>query len=366
MTKKVRIAHIVGARPQFVKMALVAGAARAFSCLETVVIHTGQHYDRRMSDVFFDELAIPTPRYNLGVGSGRHTDQIALMLAKLGRVLSRLVPDMVFVYGDTNSTLAGALAAVKTGIPLAHVEAGLRSFNRLMPEETNRVVTDRISDILFCPTPTAVANLKREGLTRGVHLVGDVMIDMLTKYARVARRRSRVLDTLGIGPRGYYLATVHRAGNTDDPAKLRSILDALDSLGKPVVLPLHPRTRAAIRRGRIAVGDNIRVIEPAPYIDMLMLEMNAAMIFTDSGGIQKEAFFFKTPCVTMRDETEWVETVRSGWNRLAGVSGARIRAAERTFAARRPARHPAGLYGRGVSAETMLRIALAHIRKGRR
>lgn len=366
MRRRLRIAHIVGARPQFVKMALVADAARRFPRIETVVIHTGQHYDRRMSRVFFEELALPAPRYDLGVGSGSHADQTGAMLVKLGRVLPKTAPDMVFVYGDTNSTLAGALAAVKMGIPLAHVEAGLRSFDRAMPEEINRVATDHVSDILFCPTPAAVKNLKREGITRGVWRVGDVMIDMLKRYGRKARRESSVLKRLRIGKREYYLATTHRAGNTDDVMRLKRIVRALGRLSKPVILPCHPRTRKALLRHRIRPGKNIRLIDPVPYLDMLMLEMNAAAVFTDSGGVQKEAFYFRVPCVTLRDETEWVETVEAGWNLIAGTEPACINRAERHFLRRRPPAKVAGVYGSGASAARMLVIAERFVRKGRR
>ena len=360
MIRRFKIVHIVGARPQFVKMALVAEAARSFRSLRSRIIHTGQHYDANMSDVFFRELRIPKPDYNLGVGSGSHIEQIAAMMQRLESVLLKEEPDIVFVYGDTNSTLAGMLACIRLNIPLAHVEAGLRSYNRSMPEETNRVMTDRVSSILFCPTRTAVANLRREGVTKGVFLVADVMLDMLAKYAKTAGRKSKMLARLKQIKGGYYLATVHRVANTDDMGRLKRLMKVFGKLDKQVVFPVHPRTKKAIVAARIRPGDNVKMMPPVPYIDMLALEMNAAAILTDSGGVQKEAAFFKVPCVTLREETEWVETVRSGWNVVTGIDEARIRRALGKFAKHKPR---AQTYAKtGGSARKMLEIAVRYLK----
>ncbi|MBN1527189.1 MAG: UDP-N-acetylglucosamine 2-epimerase (non-hydrolyzing) [Candidatus Omnitrophica bacterium] len=336
-------------------MALVIDAASGFKHIRSIIVHTGQHYDAGMSDVFFRDLRIPEPNYNLGVGSGSVVTQIAGMMSRLEKVLTKEAPDLIFVYGDTNSTLAGMLAAIRLNIPLAHVEAGLRSFNRAMPEETNRVMTDRVSDLLFCPTGTAVKNLRKEGVVKGVHLTGDVMLDMLAKYVPAARK-SRVLKRLGLKRRGYYLATVHRAANTDDVKRLRSLLTIFGRLDKKVIFPVHPRTKKAMAKAGMVPSMNVVVIKPVPYIDMLALETNAAAILTDSGGVQKEAAFFCVPCVTLRGETEWVETVRSGWNVVAGVSEARIRRALARFTKHRPRTRT---YAKtGGSAKKMLKIAL--------
>jgi len=373
---KMKIVSIVGARPQFVKMALVAEAAGAFRAVDFCIAHTGQHYDANMSDIFFRDLDIPSPKYNLNIGSGTHVETTGKMLQALERVLLKEAPDMVFVYGDTNSTLAGALAAVKMGIPLAHIEAGLRSFNRSMPEEINRLITDRVSDILFCPTKTAVHNLRREGITKGVFQVEDVMIEMLRKYSAIAGRRSRILGVLSQGPHEYYLATVHRACNTDDIARLKSLLKTFGLLKRPVIFPVHPRTTKAISANKIRVRPNVIMIDPVSYIDMLMLEKHACAILTDSGGMQKEAHFFHVPCVTLREETEWVETVSSGWNVLAGADEVKIRKALKHFSSprrnveRRPAR-PALNHslrsgsGQASPASRMIEIALKFLRSRR-
>jgi UDP-GlcNAc3NAcA epimerase len=320
-----KVVSIVGARPQFIKAAPVGEALRAAGYTE-VLVHTGQHYDDEMSAVFFRELGIPEPDYNLGVGSGPHGWQTGQMLMRVEEVLLTEKPDWVLVYGDTNSTLAGALAAVKLHISLAHVEAGLRSFNREMPEEHNRVLTDHCSDLLFCPTQTAVDNLNKEGITQGVHLVGDTMYDAVLQFAKVARQRSTILQDMGLKPKGYLLATVHRPSNTDVPENLCNILTVFLEIGEHIVFPVHPRTQQKITEiGGIwniehAVYYNVRMIEPVGYLDMLVLEQNARLILTDSGGMQKEAYFFEVPCVTLRQETEWCETVKAGWNVLAGVN----------------------------------------------
>lgn len=354
-----KILNVVGARPQFVKMALIAEEARSFKNLDFVTVHTGQHYDKNMSGDFFSKLNIPKPKYNLGIGSATHTEQISSMISGLGDIIAKERPDMVFVYGDTNSTLAGALAAKKSGVKLAHVEAGLRSFNRSMPEEINRIITDHISDILFCPTDAAIKNLHREGIFKGVFRVDDVMFDMLERYSRIAKNDSKILSKLGLKRGGFYLATIHRSYNTDDPRRLKEIISALGSIDKKVIFPVHPRTKRAIAINDIRLGKNISAIPPVSYIDMINLEMNASAILTDSGGVQKEAFFLKVPCVTLREETEWVETVKSGWNILAGVDGRKIRRALSRLTGRRK---PPAAYKSGSSAKNMLKITLDHIR----
>jgi UDP-GlcNAc3NAcA epimerase len=315
-----KVMTIVGARPQFIKAAPVSHLLR--QAHREVLVHTGQHYDDAMSAVFFRELAIPEPDYNLGIGSGPHGAQTGQMLGAVEEVLLAEKPDWALVYGDTNSTLAGALAACKLRVPIAHVEAGLRSFNREMPEEHNRVLTDHCADLLFCPTQTAVDNLANEGIRQDVRLVGDTMFDAVQQFRQLARERSRILERLDLSPGSYLLATVHRPYNTDTPEQLNTILQALAAIGEPIVFPAHPRTQRHIAElsetlHRPAVAGNVRMIEPVGYLDMLMLEGSARLILTDSGGMQKEAFWLGVPCVTLRPETEWVETVASGWNRLA-------------------------------------------------
>ncbi|RJR21079.1 MAG: UDP-N-acetylglucosamine 2-epimerase (non-hydrolyzing) [Desulfobacteraceae bacterium] len=322
-----KIVTIVGTRPNFIK-AWPVSEALADAGHEELILHTGQHYDYTLSRIFFDELNISAPCINLGVGSGDQGYQTALMLEKIEQVLLKLEPDLSIVYGDTNSTLAGALAAVKLHIKVAHVEAGLRSFNRRMPEEINRLLTDRCSDLLFCPTDTALANLKAEGITRGVHLVGDVMYESVLKVRDMARRSSSILERLGLEPKKYLLATVHRAENTANMDRLINIFTALRELAKnePVIFPLHPRTRKALSTAGLIPGaflpfglDGLRFIEPVGYADMIRLVEEARGVLTDSGGVQKEACWLSTPCVILRDETEWVETLSFG-NMLAGYT----------------------------------------------
>ncbi len=312
---------VVGARPQFIKAAMVSRELQKYEDITEVIVHTGQHYDINMSDVFFEELDIPKPDYNLGIGSATQGTQTGRMLETLEDVMIKEKPDCVIVYGDTNSTLAGALAAVKLHIPVAHVEAGLRSFNRKMPEEINRIITDHISDLLLAPTETAIKNLMREGFERNrVYLVGDVMYDAALFYAPKAEACSSILERLNLVRKRYILATVHRAENTDNLYRLKSIFKAFGMIAQemPVILPMHPRTQAVLESEGLleAVAQSIRVVEPVGYLDMVMLERNAALIATDSGGVQKEAFFYRIPCVTLRDETEWVELVDIGWNRV--------------------------------------------------
>lgn len=353
-----KIATIVGARPQFIKAAPVSKALTEAGHTE-FLIHTGQHYDYGMSQVFFDELGLPQPDVNLGIGSGLHGRQTGQMLMVIEEQLLARKPDWLLVYGDTNSTLAGALAAVKLHIPVAHVEAGLRSFNREMPEEHNRVLTDHCSDLLFCPTETAVEHLNREGIRQGAHLTGDVMYDAVLHFARIAQSRFPLLQNLNVRPKQYFLATIHRPYNTDNPVHLAEILQALASLDHPVIFPVHPRTQAAINklksdRPTIDSDNNIKFIEPVSYLDMLLLEENARLIITDSGGVQKEAFFFGVPCVTLRPETEWVETVKSGWNKLVSIDQAQIQAA--TSVGNWPLEKPPALFGDGQASAKIAAI----------
>jgi UDP-N-acetylglucosamine 2-epimerase len=325
-----KLVTVIGARPQFIKAAMVSRATRRFSegassgQLQEILVHTGQHYDDTMSKIFFEEMAIPVPRYNLEVGSDTHARQTANILMRLEKVLVNERPDMVLLYGDTNSTIAGSLAASKLNIPVAHVEAGLRSYNREMPEEINRILTDRVSSLLFCPTSTSVSILQQEGITEGVHLTGDVMFDASLYYASLAETRSDILTRLQISQQQYYLATVHRPANADVADHMRCILRALSQLPYPVVFPVHPRTRkmadAIFQEGTVAHDPSqLLCIDPVGYFDMLILEKYARLILTDSGGVQKEAYFFRVPCVTLRSETEWVETVELGWNQLCRI-----------------------------------------------
>ena len=323
-----KVATIVGARPQFIKCAPVSRKLREVA-LE-VLIHTGQHYDSNMSDLFFRDLEIPEPDYNLGVGSGTHGEQSGEMLKQIEKVLLKEKPDYVLVFGDTNSTLAGALAAAKLCISVVHVEAGLRSFNRLMPEEINRVVTDHLSSLLFCPTETSINNLKREGITEGVHLVGDVMYDALLLHSKRAEEKSKILERLRLRPKTYFLATVHRAENTNDPSRLAAIVKAFEMISdiSMVLWPVHPRARKVLESyGLQGNGRSFRVVDPVSYLDMLCLEKGARAILTDSGGVQKEAYWLQVPCITLRAESEWVETLLSGWNTLAGTDPEAIFAA---------------------------------------
>jgi UDP-GlcNAc3NAcA epimerase len=333
------ILTVVGARPQFIKAAPVSQALAKHGGFREILVHTGQHFDAGMSDVFFEELDIPPPSYNLEVNSLGHGAMTGRMLEKLEEVMQAEKPDGVLIYGDTNSTVAGALAAAKLHIPVAHVEAGLRSFNRRMPEEINRVVADHLSALLLCPTRTAVENLTREGIDKGVHQVGDVMYDVTLLAVKRAQGRSRVLEENRLEPKSYAVATIHRAENTDDPDRFARILQWLSDRARetPIVMPVHPRTRKLMEVRNLR-PKGVLLVEPLGYLDMALLTHNAVAVFTDSGGLQKEAYFHRVPCVTLRDETEWVETVDAGWNRLW---------AEPDY---RPQRHISD-YGTGDSSE---------------
>ncbi len=316
------IATIIGARPQFIKCAPVSREIRKH--FNEILIHTGQHYDYNMSQAFFKELAIPEPDYNLGIGSGNHGEQTGRMLIELEKVLLHIKPDLVMVYGDTNSTMAGALVAAKLQLPLAHVEAGLRSFNRDMPEEINRIVADALAQFLFAPTQTAIKHLQNEGINTGVYLVGDVMYDsFLFNLSRVDIEA--VLKKYGVAPRKFILTTIHRPQNTDDPTILKALINILEYLDEPILFPVHPRTMKFIRQQQLTIKNSyLRLIEPVGYLDMLALEKSARIILTDSGGVQKEAYFAGVPCLVLRTETEWVELVENGWAKLIGTDFQRI------------------------------------------
>jgi UDP-GlcNAc3NAcA epimerase len=357
-----KIVTVVGARPQFIKAAAVSRVIRSqhSPAVEEVLVHTGQHFDHNMSRVFFDELDIPPPAYNLGISGVSHGVMTGRMLEAIERVLEQERPDWLLVYGDTNSTLAGALAAAKLHIPVAHVEAGLRSFNMRMPEEVNRVLTDRVSSLLFCPTRAAVHNLGSEGIVKGIHRVGDVMYDVALHFADRAKRQSTILQSLHLSAGAYALATCHRAENTDEPERLAEILSALAEIATemPVVLPLHPRTRKLIAdHGLARYLGSLIVTEPLAFLDMIVLEQDARLILTDSGGVQKEAFFYGVPCLTMRNETEWVETVDSGWNTLVGADHARIVGAYRAPVTAKVRSAP---YGDGRASEAIMSVMLEH------
>ena len=351
---------IVGARPQFIKAAAISRVIKNnyVDKIEEVIVHTGQHYDDNMSKVFFEELDIPRPKYNLEISGGHHGEMTGRMLEALESVLLDEKPDWVLIYGDTNSTLAGALAASKLHIPVAHVEAGLRSFNMQMPEEINRILSDRVSTLLFCPTKTAVSNLKAEGLVKGVYDVGDVMYDVALYYKEHASKKSNILNQLNLKVSGYVLATCHRAENTDHPEKLKEILSALAKLAEdlPVIFPIHPRTRKLINdyglNGHLKL---INATDPLSFIDMIALEQSSHLIITDSGGVQKEAYFYGVPCLTTRNETEWVETVDSGWNTLVGSD---FNAIMKGFTQLNQPVIKAPCYGNGTSAESIIKIIL--------
>lgn len=357
-TESVSVLTIVGARPQFIKAFAVSRELRPNH--DEVLVHTGQHYDEVLSDVFFDELGIPEPDYNLGVGSDTHGRQTAAMLKGIEEIIETENPDIVLLYGDTNSTLAGAIAASKIDPLVAHVEAGLRSYNREMPEEINRVLTDHASDLLFPPSESAAETLRQEGITEGVHMVGDVMYDAILWARDVAATESDVLERVGIEEDGFILSTVHRASNTDDPDRLESIVEGLSSAPLPVVLPVHPRTENRLREHGLweRAASELQVIDPVGYLDFVRLIDGSERVTTDSGGVQKEAFYLDTPCVTMRDETEWIEMVESGWNVLVGADREAIKQAlKKSFSLERKP----SPYGDGNAAEQIIKVLEASL-----
>ncbi|NTU78936.1 MAG: UDP-N-acetylglucosamine 2-epimerase (non-hydrolyzing) [Chloroflexales bacterium] len=347
-----KICSIVGARPQFIKADPVSRALSAAGHQE-VLIHTGQHYDHAMSGIFFEELEIMPPAYSLGVGSGSHGAMTGQMLAAVEAALLREQPALVLVYGDTNSTLAGALAAAKLGVPIAHVEAGERSYDRRMPEEINRVVADSVADHHYCVSRTAVERLAAEGVTRSVHHVGDVMLDVMLRNLPRAQALSDIMARLELRPGAYALVTVHRAGNTDDPARLGQIAAILNGAPEPVVFPVHPRTRGALGRLGVRLAEHVRLIEPVGYLDMLALEQGARLIATDSGGVQREAYCLKVPCLVLRETTEWVEAVETGWTRLVDVTPEVALAAWRAMEP--PVSHPP-IFGDGTAGAQIVAL----------
>lgn len=356
-----RILTIVGARPQFIKAAMISRAIDGFNrqskqCqIVEEIIHTGQHYDDNMSDIFFNQMQIPEPAVNLNVGSGLHGEMTARILSGVEKKIIDRKPDWILVYGDTNSTLAGALAAAKLHVPVAHVEAGLRSFNKSMPEEINRILTDHVSSILFCPSSVAVSNLANEGINQNVYNVGDVMYDAAIVFGKIADNSSKILKDLNLEANSYLLTTIHRAENTDDKIRLDNLLSALKELSKhqKIIFPIHPRTRSKITSFISELPKGIKLIEPISFLDMVVLEKNSKCILTDSGGVQKEAFFHGVPCITLRDETEWVELVENGVNRLAGTTYESILAAYNDFNSEE-INFNINLYGNGYAANRIV------------
>lgn len=347
-----KIASIVGARPNFVKLAPLSRELRMD--FEEIIVHTGQHYDYELNKIFFDELGIPAPNYHLEVGSGTHGFQTGEMIKRIEEVLREEKPDLVLNFGDTNTTLAGALAAVKLHIRIGHVEAGLRSYDKKMPEEINRVLVDHCSDMLFCPTETAIDNLKKEGVAEGVYLTGDVMVDSLNYCINIAENKSTILDDFDLKPKNYYLATVHRAENTDCPEKLKDIVDAFCEI-RNVVFPCHPRTENCLKQLGLwdRLNDYVKIIDSVGYFDMLMLEKNAKKILTDSGGVQKEAYILGVPGIILRENTEWVETVEDGWNVLTGAKRDDILKAIREF---EPESSRRDVFGKGDASKKITHI----------
>ena len=358
-----KILTIVGARPQFIKAATVSRAIKNYSdpILKEVIVHTGQHYDKNMSDVFFNEMQIPQPDYNLGIGGSSHGKMTGEMLTKIEEILLIEKPDCLLVYGDTNSTLAGALAAAKLHVPVAHVEAGLRSFNMRMPEEINRILTDQVSTWLFCPTETAIKNLQLEGFEHrpqvSIHQVGDVMYDAVLFYQKIAKPTQAIASLVDRLGDEFYLATIHRAENTDDPVRLSNIIKALNQIASetPIVLPIHPRTAKLIQGLEI---NNINIVEPVGYFDMITLLSNCQGVFTDSGGLQKEAYFFQKPCLTLRDETEWIELIENGFNNLVGANFNSILKAEKNIKSCQ-FKHSVQLYGKGDASKKIINKILS-------
>lgn len=359
---KMKILTVIGARPQFIKAAPFSKAVRKY--FNEIIVHTGQHYDKNMSDIFFKEMGIPAPDYNLNIGSGKHGKQTGEMLIALEELMLKEAPDYVVVFGDTNSTIAAALAAAKLQLPIGHIEAGLRSFNRNMPEEINRIATDVISAQLFCPTDNAVELLKKEGIVNEVYQVGDIMYDAMLHFLPMSEKKSDILSQEKLKPDEFYLFTMHRPENTDHPERIKSIFKGLEACGKPIVYPVHPRMRSVLERPEIQKYvkklTNLKMIDPVGYLDMIQLEKHAKKIITDSGGMQKEAFFVKTPCITIRDESEWVETVDLGWNIIVGADTEKIVDAIMNFNPIHEVKNP---YGEGDSAMIISKSILSYLEK---
>jgi UDP-N-acetylglucosamine 2-epimerase len=351
----VKIVTVVGARPQFIKAVVVSRQIRKNH--KELIIHTGQHYDYELSDIFFKELNIPFPDYNLEVGSGSHAEQTSKAMTGIEAILIKEKPDIVLVYGDTNSTLAGALAAVKIHIPIAHVEAGIRMFDKTIPEEINRVLTDHVSSLLFAPTKTAVRNLKRESITEGVYFTGDVMLDSFLYFSQIAMGKSKIIEKLGLINGDYILATVHRVKNTDIRENLNKICEAFVTLDEKIVFPIHPRTKKYLKQyglfDLLKNSRNVIIIEPVGYLDSIMLTQNAKKIITDSGGLQKEAYFAKVPCITLYENTGWPETVKDGWNTIVDLSKDDIIEAINNFV---PIRRQRNEFGNGRASEKIAEI----------
>lgn len=331
MKKRIKIICICGARPNFIKIAPLAEEFRKNKNVDFIIVHTGQHYDFEMSEIFFKDLSIPKPNYNLGIGSGSHSFQVAKAMIELERIFLKENPDLAIALGDVNSTLAGALTAAKLNVKVCHIEAGLRSYDKSMPEEVNRVLTDHISDLLFCPTKTAVDNLKREGIKKGVYNTGDIMYDVFLKSIKEAEKKSVILKNLDIHPKDYMLLTIHRASNTDNFKNLKTILEAVKESGEKIIFPCHPRTRNRLKTINISEFKNIKIINSLGYFDMLVLEKNSKKIITDSGGIQREAYWLKIPCIILRNNTEWVEIIKEKWGVLAGSDKEKILKAIKSF-----------------------------------
>ena len=355
-----KICTVIGARPQFVKAAVVSAEFAKHKSVDEIIIHTGQHYDPSMSEIFFRELNVPLEKYNLETGSGAHGRQTGRMLEKLEDILFKEKPDFVLIYGDTNSTLAGALAAAKLHIPIAHIEAGMRSFNKKMPEEINRIIADHLSEINFCSTKTAMENLKRENLAKTGMLVGDVMFDCSLKFAEFAENRYNPFAKFAVEKNGYALLTCHRAENTDHKKCLTEIVKAVNKISEktPVLYPVHPRTTKFLNEYGLSFSDNVKLIAPVGYLEMILLEKHASLILTDSGGVQKVAFFYRVPCITMREETEWVETAALGWNKLTDADSKQITDAFADFAKNRPPKTKAKPYGDGNAASKIVNMLL--------
>ncbi len=350
-----KICSVIGARPQFIKASPLSEALR--ESFEEVIIHTGQHYSYSMSDIFFKELNMQKPNYNLAIGSSSHGEQTGAMLKSIEKVLLAESPDFVLVYGDTNSTLSGALAAAKLHIPVIHIEAGLRSFNKKMPEEINRILTDHMSEFLFVPSKISVDNLNNEGITSGIFEVGDIMYDAILNAKVRALENSVILNELNLTQSNYILATIHRAENTDDYFKLQNIFTSFANINNNIVIPLHPRTKKMMERFNLEFSENVKAIEPLGYLDMINLMQNSFCVITDSGGIQKEAYYLKTPCVTLREETEWTETIDVGWNSLVEIQSEKIVEAVKRSNYVRTLNHP-DLYGKGDTAKKIKSILL--------